>query len=496
MHNTRSAIASLVNRYKAVLKKCHLLNTFGSLALATSLVTGAVGVVGTVDFAHASDDGTAVMSISTTPTYAPTLDKSNIYTNLIEGELTTLGKTSMSGGESSTWAEYIAKTPAYKSDAVGYDSDDAWAAYMANVKKLFGSTTVSSAYNVTPIASGDYTSFTVYAINSDTSTLSTYDIEKTEYSIFLYTDNGATVSSTAALALAYLGSDYFDESGEYVGTGSVLENILDGYTTENGATIAIDEAGTYTIKCGETQNLSVKYSVNSSSSTTTVADNDVVYYDANSGDTIGDIDSSYIGEDSTSNNGGAIYIGATSADRTAGAITGDFIGNYVKNGTAIITNNGGAIYVYSKGTDVEVSTGKITGDFIGNSASNSAYRYAGNGGAISLMSLSGTTDSLATSKIDEIEGDFIGNSATTTLTLNNNGGHGGNGGAIHLYSGSYAESSIGDITGDFIGNSAYSTNTYKYSYSGSGGAIYLYAVDYSTSSIEDITGNFIGKYCV
>ena len=41
---TRGAIGNLVNRYRAVLKKCHLINTFGSLAVASMLVAGGAAV--------------------------------------------------------------------------------------------------------------------------------------------------------------------------------------------------------------------------------------------------------------------------------------------------------------------------------------------------------------------------------------------------------------------------------------------------------------------
>lgn len=37
---TKKAIGNLLNRYRAVLKKCHLLNTFGSLALASAFILG------------------------------------------------------------------------------------------------------------------------------------------------------------------------------------------------------------------------------------------------------------------------------------------------------------------------------------------------------------------------------------------------------------------------------------------------------------------------
>ena len=40
---TKGAIGNLINRYRAVLKKCHLMNTFGSLAVASMLVLGGAG---------------------------------------------------------------------------------------------------------------------------------------------------------------------------------------------------------------------------------------------------------------------------------------------------------------------------------------------------------------------------------------------------------------------------------------------------------------------
>ena len=44
MQLTKGAIGNLINRYKAGLKKCHLMNTFGSLAVAGMLVMGGAGV--------------------------------------------------------------------------------------------------------------------------------------------------------------------------------------------------------------------------------------------------------------------------------------------------------------------------------------------------------------------------------------------------------------------------------------------------------------------
>ncbi|WP_446423781.1 right-handed parallel beta-helix repeat-containing protein, partial [Mailhella sp.] len=47
---TKSAIGNLVNRYKAVLAKCNLINTFGSLAVASMLVLGGAGVAGAATY--------------------------------------------------------------------------------------------------------------------------------------------------------------------------------------------------------------------------------------------------------------------------------------------------------------------------------------------------------------------------------------------------------------------------------------------------------------
>ena len=49
MQLTKGAIGNLINRYKAVLKKCHLMNTFGSLAVTGMLVMGGAGMATAAD---------------------------------------------------------------------------------------------------------------------------------------------------------------------------------------------------------------------------------------------------------------------------------------------------------------------------------------------------------------------------------------------------------------------------------------------------------------
>ena len=55
MQLTKGAIGNLINRYKAVLKKCHLMNVFGSLAVAAMLVMGGVGGAAAAEFTPPGD---------------------------------------------------------------------------------------------------------------------------------------------------------------------------------------------------------------------------------------------------------------------------------------------------------------------------------------------------------------------------------------------------------------------------------------------------------
>lgn len=60
MQLTKGAIGNLINRYKAVLKKCHLLNVFGSLAVAGMLVMGGTAAAGAVTVTTGQDFKDAV----------------------------------------------------------------------------------------------------------------------------------------------------------------------------------------------------------------------------------------------------------------------------------------------------------------------------------------------------------------------------------------------------------------------------------------------------
>ncbi|WP_304027986.1 hypothetical protein [Desulfovibrio piger] len=67
MQLTKGAIGNLINRYKAVLKKCHLMNTFGSLAVAGMLVMGGAAAAGAADALDVALEGEKTYDSTETP---------------------------------------------------------------------------------------------------------------------------------------------------------------------------------------------------------------------------------------------------------------------------------------------------------------------------------------------------------------------------------------------------------------------------------------------
>lgn len=67
MQLTKGAIGNLINRYKAVLKKCHLMNTFGSLAVAGMLVMGGAAAAGAADAPDVALEGEKTYDSTETP---------------------------------------------------------------------------------------------------------------------------------------------------------------------------------------------------------------------------------------------------------------------------------------------------------------------------------------------------------------------------------------------------------------------------------------------
>ena len=82
MKQTKGAIGNLLNRYRAVLKKCHLLNTFGSLAVASMLVLGGAGVAQANVVTTLPTDKYAETDTTYDGQYTGDLDNPNTATNM------------------------------------------------------------------------------------------------------------------------------------------------------------------------------------------------------------------------------------------------------------------------------------------------------------------------------------------------------------------------------------------------------------------------------
>lgn len=181
MHNTSNAMVNLVNRYKSVLDKCQLINTFGSLALATSMtVTGTVcGLASSVLIVGDAEAATA--------SFTPTLHD-GIYEDTIKGQLTDLGTLNAyvekdQNGDitlSYTWEQYIKDTTSFKS----------WASYTKTVDELFDGISTTPAYTLASGIASDspdyYSTFTISSVSSS-DTSSQYTITETSYGVSLKT---------------------------------------------------------------------------------------------------------------------------------------------------------------------------------------------------------------------------------------------------------------------------------------------------------------------
>lgn len=112
MQLTKGAIGNLINRYRAVLKKCHLLNVFGSLAVAGMLVMGgaaAAGAAETTDKVLSEDISTSVVVSAGNSVNLDlngyNIATSNTYALFVDGDVTisdSVGTGKIEGGSYST----------------------------------------------------------------------------------------------------------------------------------------------------------------------------------------------------------------------------------------------------------------------------------------------------------------------------------------------------------------------------------------------------------
>ncbi len=221
-----------------------------------------------------------------------------------------------------------------------------------------------------------------------------------------------------------------------------------------------------------------------------------------SSNAIDDVQGNFIGNEATTNGGGAIYIYTGKinnitnstfvgniAETSGGAIyfragtqAGDIYADFINN--TATTQHGGAIFLNNNSV-----ANIIEGNFLGNSAGEDGVGNSSYGGAI-----------LSAGKVSEINGNFIGNSSNSdggaiyvggaseigninanfVSNISNNGG-----------AGIYNNGVIAEIQGDFAYNSAKGTNVFGESV-GIGAAITNNNT--ITSIISDFTGNIASRY--
>ncbi len=515
---SKNAIGNLKNRYLAVLKKCNLMNVFGSLAVAGMLTAGSVGI------AQASFEPT--IDKTETKEYLKTLMKDDgaggevrVY---IDAEVDAMSSsylvepfdsenessyfTTFTTQEENASGEYEEFTYGIKlkgRDYNGVDNTDT----VSTVNELIidyvtkqTSTGTEHPYDrIENVTSTDAHTFniTTNTLDADGNPTILYFAVKNASGDLITTTNNRTDSPSGDINENFIGNSATQYGGAIFNDdirkiSSIRGDFIGNSATESGGAI-YNEMGNIETITGDfignsahgggaiyNQSSAVRTITGDFTGNSTTTDGGAIHSDNNS--TIETITGDFIGN-TASDDGGAIF----NDDSTIGTITGDFIGNSADYGGAIANDDnstistitgdfignssiyhGGAIY-----NDDYSTITSITGDFIGNSASYESAR----GGAIynSNNTISTITGDFignsadyggaiynSNSTISTITGDFIGNSSEKS------------GGAIFNIA-----STIGTITGDFIGNS-----TINY-----GGAIYN---DYN-STISTITGDFIGN---
>lgn len=396
---SKNAIGNLINRYKAVLKKCHLLNAFGSLVFTSSCV------------------------FSVNPAFAfyeasPTLEGDSAY---VVEKLNSDGDI---GDYYTTFTVQERQNNTYVEVTYGV---------LLKKYDYSSSNPTALSHSVAGILNSrrDDSPTPKWSIQQNNSGEGTFTVDSDSFSV--YSADGQALTPT---------SDRISNLSESTNTGTSDAPLLFiGETDVTGGAI-------YNIANLPSKDIYADFISNA-------ADNGAAggggIYNAG---TIRNVVGSFIGN-RASLSGGGIYNSGTIANITAefignsapygagiinvgklGNITGIFIGNSSNEGCAITNYN-----YYGTAT-----IGNITADFIGNRATN------GFGGAIS--------NELGAS-IGSIKGDFIGNSASNTGGAIHNDGEIGTltGGFINNTANNNGGAIFNEATMTFVGESFFINNT-------------------------------------
>ncbi len=500
---SRNAIGNLKNRYLAVLKKCNLMNVFGSLAVASALVIGSAGLANanlqptleqagtkeylkTLTYDHDNDPDTPNMYVYL-PEEIDAINSAYIveekkdgksylttftrFQNEIEKTYGILLKSRYYDG--SAEVETFANITDFVLDAVTSQKPDP---FVTDPNLQYDSLKVTEVTPTDPTDKSQY-SFSITNKDSSGAETTTYytlqvmkgNSELTE-TVGVRRDTSSRVPVESDIVSNFinhsvntLGGAIYNEdnsintiTGDFINNSttswggaiynsnaSIINTIAGDFIDNNSGTLG---GAIYNGNASIIKSITGDFINNSAYVNSLVASGGAI---SNVG-SIGTINGNFI--NNSSDNGGAIANGSFRVNASIGTITGSFINNRVDQ-------FGGAI----DSTDSTINS--ITADFINNKARD--------GGAISLRGTNGNY-----MLVNSIVGDFINNSAQDSF----------GGGAIYINGANSGTSSIGAISGSFLGNSAISDYA-------NGGAIYT---DSSLTFKADkahhtISGNYTQK---
>ena len=481
MKQTKGAIGNLLNRYRAVLKKCHLLNTFGSLAVASMLVMGGAGVAQATTVmsgeellnavTEATHDGAITVGqdisqgvgVSFPSNHDVTIDfgghtytaykdpagsektKSQLFQLLKDSTITLKnGNLNVSSEASGRFLMVLQNYSNLTLENMVVDGTNLQGSSPYTMSNNYGDITIS---NSTIIAKDGGIAFDVYYGLSDT-----YDavginvnVEKSTITGKIEVTVADRVSELAEGAKHKLSLSGGTLTGglKTEGNGAQLENW--GTTTISNVVISSNEASGYG---GAIYNSDDK---NGAKGILTLNDVSLTGNQANFGGALWNDGTAYIsGKDFTGNNaisaGGAIY-NSTDATLTLDSVTFESntsaksgaINNY--DGTVNITgsrfvNNsagtgmGGAISNVSGKTDKEGTINIVNSEFDGNNGGNGGAIWQGTEGVVNITGSTFTNNTALTGDVQQ--GGAITNAGKMTVAMSEFSGNeaGKIGGAI------------------------------------------------------------------
>jgi len=523
---TKGAIGNLVNRYRAVLKKCNLINTFGSLAVAAMLVMGGAGVAGAAEKTYegttfsftsanvASQGWTAEDSVTITTTDTGYYGGFGYTTEVTVGDLTINSKSGginlqVQSGETTTEMTINTKNFTINSEKYSafYNGDaNSGSTLTVNVDGLLDVNAKQIAVTGdkknlivnADVVDADLTSTTGPAILSyGNVTINANEIDiATTYPTALHAKTGASITLDAENTLNLTGN-VLNESGTINLSGATSTitgdvnnagamKVLAGVTTIKGK--MAQDGGRTTVASGATLNITDgEFKNGIAASHGGAIYNNGTLDIANADFTGNKVDNKSSGE----THGGAIYSAGGNVTISDSTFTGNT--SFLTKGDAVdySQGHGGAIYTRGYDNSLEIFDSTFTGNKTGKMggaiyvADNGSYTISGNtfdgneancGGAVIINQASNYAYKAS-------EGIFENN------TFKNNKSLTGDTGALHIQGSGIAEN-INTVT--FKGTHEFTDNTAAKE----GGALVVHyqgaVVNFDENGTNTFTGNSAG----